>query len=206
MWSRKIVDWDAHDHEDDALAAGLLSRMASKIGSLVGLVLHADNGGPMRGGMMLAKMQQLGVMPSFSRPRVSNDNPFSEVAFRTLKYVPFWPDKPFASLEAARVWVAHFVAWYNDEHRHSALDYLTPSERHEGPRRRDPREPQDRLRACTTSQARTLVTRRPQVARRCGGLAQSTSRRPQKGEPRRGIGVTLEAATILTLTVASSGP
>ena len=86
----------------------------------------------MRGGMMLAKMQQLGVMPSFSRPRVSNDNPFSEAAFRTLKYVPFWPDKPFASLEAARAWVAHFVAWYNNEHRHSALDYLTPSERHEG--------------------------------------------------------------------------
>ena len=107
--------------------------MASKIGSLVGLVLHADNGGPMRGEMMLAKMQQLGVMPSFSRPRVSNENPFSEAAFRTLKYVPFWPDKPFASFEAARAWVAHFVAWYNnDEHRHSALDSLTPSERHEG--------------------------------------------------------------------------
>jgi len=132
VWSRKIVGWDVHEREDDALAAGLLSRMASKIGSLAGLVLHADNGGPMRGGMMLAKMQQLGVMPSFSRPRVSNDNPFSEAAFRTLKYVPFWPDKPFASLEAARAWVAHFVAWYNNEHRHSALDYLTPSERHEG--------------------------------------------------------------------------
>ena len=92
VWSRKIVGWDVREREDDVLAAGLLSRMASKIGSLVGLVLHADNGGSMRGGMMLAKMQQLGVMPSFSRPRVSNDNPFSEAAFRTLKYVPFWPD------------------------------------------------------------------------------------------------------------------
>ena len=71
-------------------------------------------------------------MPSFSRPRVSNDNPFSEAAFRTLKYVPFWPDRPFADVEAARAWVARFVAWYNEEHRHSALDYLTPHERHAG--------------------------------------------------------------------------
>ena len=132
VWSRKIVGWEVHECEDDTLAAGVLARMAAMIGSLVGLVLHADNGGPMRGAMMLAKMQQLGVMPSFSRPRVSNDNPFSEAAFRTLKYVPFWPDGPFASLEAARAWVAHFVAWYNNEHRHSALDYLTPSERYEG--------------------------------------------------------------------------
>ena len=83
--------------------------------------------------MMLAQMQQLGLMPSLSRSRVSNDNPSFEAAFRTPRYVPFWPDKPFASLEAARVGVAHFVAWYNnDERRHSALDYLTPSERHEG--------------------------------------------------------------------------
>lgn len=132
VWSRKIVGWEVHEREDDTLAAGLLQRMAAMLGSLIGLVLHADNGGPMRGAMMLAKMQQLGVMPSFSRPRVSNDNPFSEAAFRTLKYVPFWPDKPFASIEAARAWVAQFVAWYNDEHRHSALDYLTPNERHEG--------------------------------------------------------------------------
>jgi putative transposase len=132
VWSRKIVGWQVHEREDDTLAAGLLARMAAMMGSLVGLVIHSDNGGPMRGAMMVAKMRELGVMPSFSRPRVSNDNPFSEAAFRTLKYVPFWPDKPFATLEAARAWVAHFVAWYNDEHRHSALDYLTPSERHDG--------------------------------------------------------------------------
>jgi putative transposase len=132
VWSRKIVGWQVHEREDDALAAGLLARMAAALGSLVGLVIHSDNGGPMRGAMMLAKMRELGVMPSFSRPRVSNDNPFSEAAFRTLKYVPFWPDRPFASIDAARAWVEHFVAWYNEEHRHSALDYLTPHERHEG--------------------------------------------------------------------------
>jgi putative transposase len=132
VWSRKVVGWQVHEREDDTLAAGLLAQMAATMKGVAGLVIHSDNGGPMRGAMMLAKMRELGAMPSFSRPRVSNDNPFSEAAFRTLKYVPFWPDKPFASLEAARAWVAHFVAWYNDEHRHSALDYLTPSERHAG--------------------------------------------------------------------------
>ena len=204
VWSRKIVDWDVHEREDDALAAGLLSRMASKLGRLAGLVLHADKGGPMRGGMMLAKMQQLGVMPSFSRPRVSNDNPFSEAAFRTLKYVPFWPDNPFASLEAARAWVAHFVAWYNDEHRHSALDYLTPSERHEG--RGD--AILENRRTVDERARRARPARWSRGVRRWRADAEvsltPTSRRPQKGGPRRGIGVTLEAATILTLTGSSA--
>ncbi len=132
VWSRKIVGWAVHEKEDDTLAAGLLARIATTMGSVAGLVVHSDNGGPMRGAMMLAKMRELGVMPSFSRPSVSNDNPFSEAAFRTLKYVPFWPDRPFANLAAARAWVDRFVTWYNEEHRHSALDYLTPTERHEG--------------------------------------------------------------------------
>ena len=86
----------------------------------------------MRGSTMVAKMEVLGVVPSFSRPRVSNDNPFSESLFRTMKYVPMWPDRPFESVAQARAWVAAFVAWYNGEHRHSGLDYLTPSERHAG--------------------------------------------------------------------------
>ena len=132
VWSRKVVGWEVHEREDDELAATLLGRIAASIAQVAGLVVHADNGGPMRGAMMLAKMQELGVMPSFSRPRVSNDNPFSEAAFRTLKYVPFWPEKPFVDLEDARAWVARFVTWYNGEHRHSALEFLTPNERHEG--------------------------------------------------------------------------
>ena len=81
---------------------------------------------------MLATLQRLGVVPSFSRPSVSDDNPYSEALFRTLKYVPNYPDKPFESLEAAREWVHVFVAWYNEDHRHSAIGFVTPAQRHRG--------------------------------------------------------------------------
>ena len=97
-----------------------------------GLVLHSDNGGPMKGATMLATLQMLGVVPSFSRPSVSDDNPYSESLFRTLKYTPAYPNKPFESLEAARKWVHGFVQWYNHEHRHSAIRYVTPDQRHRG--------------------------------------------------------------------------
>jgi hypothetical protein len=85
-----------------------------------------DNGSPMKAETMLATLQRLGVMPSFSRPKVSDDNAFSESLFRTLKYIPFYPQKPFASIEDARVWVHQFVAWYNQVHRHSGLKFVTP--------------------------------------------------------------------------------
>jgi hypothetical protein len=81
---------------------------------------------------MLATLQRLGVIASFSRPSVSDDNPFSEALFRTLKYRPGFPRKPFPTLEAAQEWVAGFVDWYNDEHLHSAIRYVTPSDRHAG--------------------------------------------------------------------------
>lgn len=81
---------------------------------------------------MLATLQRLGVMPSFSRPKVSDDNAFSESLFRTLKYIPFYPQKPFASIEDARIWVHQFVAWYNQVHRHSGLKFVTPEQRHRG--------------------------------------------------------------------------
>lgn len=94
------------------------------------LVLHADNGGPMKGSTMLATLHKLGVLASFSRPRVSDDNPYAEALFRTLKYRPGYPRKPFATIDAARAWVAGFVAWYNREHLHSAIRYVTPDTRH----------------------------------------------------------------------------
>ncbi len=96
------------------------------------LVLHADNGGPMKGSTMLATLQRLGIVPSFSRPSVSDDNAFIEALFRTMKYRPGYPRKPFASVEAARRWVDTFVAWYNDEHLHSGIRYVTPSDCHAG--------------------------------------------------------------------------
>lgn len=94
------------------------------------LVLHADNGGPMKGSTLLATLQRLGVVPSFSRPSVSDDNPFSEALFRTLKYRPGYPRKPFQSFVEALQWVEGFVVWYNDEHLHSGIRYVTPSSRH----------------------------------------------------------------------------
>src|SRR5690554_1572739 len=96
------------------------------------MVLHSDNGGPMRGATMLDTLRALGVAPSFSRPAVSDDNPYSEALFRTLKYRPQYPRKPFASLQQARAWVARFVHWYNREHRHSAIRFITPEQRHRG--------------------------------------------------------------------------
>jgi hypothetical protein len=95
-------------------------------------VLHADNGSPMKGATLKATLERLGVIASYSRPRVSDDNPFSEALFRTCKYRPDWPRSGFASREDAQHWVARFVAWYNHEHRHSAIRFVTPSARHAG--------------------------------------------------------------------------
>jgi transposase InsO family protein len=86
----------------------------------------------MKGSTMLATLKQLGVMPSLSRPAVSNDNPYSESLFKTLKYRPQYPLKPFADLTIARQWVAHLVQWYNHEHRHSAIGFVAPAQRHAG--------------------------------------------------------------------------
>lgn len=133
VYSRKIVGWEVFASESAEQAARVLSRAYHREGMTPGsLVLHADNGGPMKGATMLATLQRLGVMPSFSRPSVSDDNPFSEALFKTLKYHPGAPSQPFASLEVARQWVAGFVVWYNEQHRHSALRFVTPGQRHRG--------------------------------------------------------------------------
>lgn len=133
VYSRKIVAWQVHEYESNELAAELIEELVrtERIGRDQ-MVLHADNGGPMTGATMLATLQTLGVMPSFSRPRVSNDNPYSESLFKTLKYHRLYPASPFAELGQARTWVAQFVSWYNHEHRHSAIRYVTPHERHSG--------------------------------------------------------------------------
>jgi len=83
------------------------------------LVLHTDNGSPMKGASMLETLYQLGITPSRSRPRVSNDNPYSESIFRICKYCPSYPSGGFSTLEDSRIWVKSFVHWYNYHHRHS---------------------------------------------------------------------------------------
>ena len=133
IFSRKIVGWQAYEEESSALAGELLRDLCRREGvQSKQLVLHSDNGSPMKGSSMLATMQQLGVMPSFSRPSVSNDNPYSESLFKTLKYRPQYPLKPFTDITEARKWVTKLVEWYNNEHRHSAIGFVTPAQRHEG--------------------------------------------------------------------------
>lgn len=133
VWSRKIVGWDVLEEESNEAAAELFCRICADEGvDPNGLVLHSDNGGPMKGATMLATLQKLGVVPSFSRPNVSDDNPYSEALFRTAKQHPSYPSGPFESLEAARAWVAAFARWYNEDHQHSAIRFVTPAERHAG--------------------------------------------------------------------------
>jgi putative transposase len=133
IWSRKIVGWavyptEAAQHASELFAATCRATHCDP----TRLALHADNGGPMKGATMLVTLERLGVLPSFSRPGVSNDNPYSEALFRTLKYCPAYPTHPFASIPAATRWVAHFVQWYNHVHQHSAIRFVTPDDRHTG--------------------------------------------------------------------------
>ena len=133
IFSRKIVGWEVHDRETAEFAALVLKRAVWSEQCLTSpLVLHADNGSPMKGATMKVTMERLGVTASFSRPRVSNDNPFSEALFRTCKYRPTWPTRGFATIEEARIWVQTFAIWYNTEHRHSAIRFVTPDQRHRG--------------------------------------------------------------------------
>ena len=133
VWSRMIVGWAVHEVESAELASAVISEACLRHGvDPEKLVLHSDNGGPMKGATMLATLQWLGIIPSFSRPSVSNDNPYSEALFKTLKYRPEYPSKPFEDLKAAEAWLMEFVNWYNHEHRHSGIRYVTPASRHCG--------------------------------------------------------------------------
>ena len=133
IYSRMIVGWEIHHDELASHAANLITKACLRHGVARNeLVLHADNGSPMKGATMLATLQHLGVVPSFSRPSVSNDNAYSEALFRTLKYTPAYPNRPFADIDVARDWVQGFVTWYNTEHQHSGIRFVTPHDRHHG--------------------------------------------------------------------------
>ena len=133
IWSRRIVGAEVHEAQEADLAAGLLARIcADNELETEKLVVHSDNGAPMKGSTMLATMQSLGVTASFSRPSVSDDNAFAEALFRHLKYAPSYPRRGFATIDEARDWVARFVNWYNTQHLHSAIGLVTPDDRHNG--------------------------------------------------------------------------
>lgn len=135
LYSRKIVGWEVHDSDHADHAAHLVRRtaLAEGIAALATKpVLHGDNGSTLKATTVLATLNWLGINPSYSRPRVSDDNAYAEALFRTAKYRPEFPAKGFASLEDARTWAVGFVHWYNVDHRHSGIRYVSPAQRHAG--------------------------------------------------------------------------
>ena len=133
MFSRLIVAYEVWE-EEKAEHAEYLIRKATLSQGIAGkpLVLHSDNGSPMKAATFQATLEKLGVQSSFSRPRVSNDNPYSEALFKTMKYRPKYPFNGFKSLDKARKWVDKFVKWYNKDHLHSGINFVTPYQRHYG--------------------------------------------------------------------------
>lgn len=133
LFSRKIVGWEVWETEEATHAEELIRKaiLNEKIHGAP-LVLHSDNGSPMKAGTFQVLLEKLGIQSSYSRPRVSNDNPYSESVFRTLKYRPEFPYNGFQSIEDARAWTARFVHWHTHEHQHSGINFVTPEQRHTG--------------------------------------------------------------------------
>lgn len=132
LFSRYVVGWMVAAQESARLAERMIAATWEKQG--IGpqqLTIHADRGAPMRSKVVAELFTDLGIAGSFSRPRVSNDNPFSEAQFRTFKYRPEFPDR-FGSIQDARAICHTLFTWYNDAHHHSALRYLTPADVHYG--------------------------------------------------------------------------
>jgi putative transposase len=135
LYSRKIVGAQVHDddHSDHAMQLVRRTALAEGIAALADKpVLHGDNGSTLKATTVLAMLNWLGVKPSYSRPRVSDDNAYAESIFRTAKYRPQFPSQGFVDLATARAWAASFVHWYNVEHRHSGIAYVSPEQRHAG--------------------------------------------------------------------------
>lgn len=132
IFSRKIVGWQVYECENGDYASALLQDICLREGVEKNqIVLHSDNGAVMKGASMLSMMQALGIIPSFSRPSVSDDNPYSEAWFRTAKYVPQYPGR-FEDIHQAREYFERFMTWYNNEHYHSGIGFVTPAQRHRG--------------------------------------------------------------------------
>jgi putative transposase len=132
VYSRKIVAHEVHAEESGHHAAMLIERavLRERIAGQP-LVIHQDNGSPMKASTFVAKLQELGIDASYSRPSVSDDNAYVESLFRTCKYRPEYPGA-FANLDDARAWALSFERWYNCEHKHRNLKFVSPSERHCG--------------------------------------------------------------------------
>jgi putative transposase len=132
VFSRSVVGWMVAHRESAVLAEKLIGATCTRQGIVPGqLTLHADRGSSMKSKAVALLLSDLGVTKSHSRPHVSDDNPFSEAQFKTLKYRPEFPDR-FGSIEDARAFCQPFFTWYNTEHRHSGIGMLTPEDVHLG--------------------------------------------------------------------------
>ncbi len=196
LFSRKIVGFEAHETDKAEHAAHLVRRTALAEGihaRAVRPVLHGDNGASVKGTTVLAMLHWLGIAPSHSRPRVSDDNAYAEALFRTAKYRPDFPNMGFADLAEARRWAADFVHWYNHEHRHSGIRYVTPAQRHAGQdhpvlasrhalyrqaREAHPRRWSGRTRDWTPTGAVTLNPERESIVAASTGAASPANGRP----------------------------
>jgi putative transposase len=132
VFSRYVVGWLVAEQESARLAETLIAETCAKQGIQPGqLILHSDRGSPMKSKVVTQLLVELGILKSHSRPHVSDDNPYSEAHFKTLKYRPDYPDR-FADVQHARQWGCSVFAWYNHEHYHTALGLLTPASLHYG--------------------------------------------------------------------------
>ncbi len=132
LFSRKIVGYEVYDSQSSENLAKVVYRATLKEGSKAPRILHQDNGSPMKGTALLGLCHSLGILPPYSRPGVSDDNPHIEALFRTTKYWPGYPYGGFATIDEAREWIYKFVIYYNNHHRHSSLKFVTPAEMHTG--------------------------------------------------------------------------
>ena len=131
IFSRYVVGWRVEKIEDGQLAADLVQEIVAESGGQLPGYLHADGGAAMTSKALASMLVDMDITRSHSRPRTSNDNPFSEAQFKTMKYTSDYPER-FASVNEARIWMEGFATYYNHEHRHSGIGYHTPASVHYG--------------------------------------------------------------------------
>lgn len=133
LYSRYGVHWEVFESENSEYTNTVIEQaMWQERCVLSPPILHRDNGSVLKSQVVHQKLLSMGIKPSHSRPRVSNDNAYIESMFRTLKYCPMWPSQGFETVTQAREWAASFMKWYNHQHRHSAIKFVTPAQRHRG--------------------------------------------------------------------------
>jgi putative transposase len=165
IFSRKIVGWRIETREDAELAEALIAESYRREGVQPHqLTLHADRGAAMTSKTLSELLMDLGVAQSHSRPTISDDNPYSESQFKTMKYDSTYPER-FASLHAARAWMRQFAEWYNHEHKHSGIALLPPAVVHSGQAEQVLTKRQETLNAAYEAHPERFPRGRPQVGR-----------------------------------------